>query len=231
MQQQGKFCQWKWRRDWTWRNRTSFVVKTHYVVVVCGRDWFPYFPLISTAEYVKDDYGHYISANTKIIEGNYDKFFKNQRKGTCINLIHQNQPQDDVLKLLVYVQYLWRLSKWDLKRLKQCFWWHIKSLYLFWFVWHLLSVQIQRLVLWILSHLTARVSFNVLLNRELQYKFFVSYICLVTDYICTMFGSSNLCLLFLYFFTKWKPFKSQELTYELFSLFLFIGIFIEVYYY
>ena len=80
MQQQSKFCQWKWRRDWAWRNRTSFVVKTHYVVVVCGRDWFPYFPLISTAEYVKDDYGHYISANTKIIEGNYDKFFKEPKE-------------------------------------------------------------------------------------------------------------------------------------------------------
>ena len=35
-----------------------------------------------------------------------------------------------------------------------------------------------------------RVGVNVVFNRELQYEYFyISYICLVTDYICTMFGS------------------------------------------
>ena len=37
--------------------------------------------------------------------------------------------------------------------------------------------------------MTGRVGVNGALNRELQYKYFyASYICLVTDYICTQFG-------------------------------------------
>ena len=37
--------------------------------------------------------------------------------------------------------------------------------------------------------MTDRVDVNGMLNRELQYKYFyASYICLVTDHICTNFG-------------------------------------------
>ena len=35
----------------------------------------------STNESVKDDYGHYIPANTKVIEGNYYEIFKETREG------------------------------------------------------------------------------------------------------------------------------------------------------
>ena len=35
-----------------------------------------------------------------------------------------------------------------------------------------------------------RVGINAVLSRELKYEhFYASYICLVTDYICTVFGS------------------------------------------
>ena len=38
--------------------------------------------------------------------------------------------------------------------------------------------------------MTDRVGANGVLNRELQYKYFyTSYLYLVTDYICTRFGS------------------------------------------
>ena len=38
--------------------------------------------------------------------------------------------------------------------------------------------------------MTDEVGVNGVLNRELQYEYFyASYICLVTDYICRMFGS------------------------------------------
>ena len=62
-------------------------VKCHDVAIVCTGDGFPYYLVklrkdpFTTTECVKDDYGHYILANTKTIEGNYYKIFKGTKEG------------------------------------------------------------------------------------------------------------------------------------------------------
>ena len=76
----------------------SCVVKCHDVAVLCTGDGFPCYLVklskdpFTTNESVKDDYGHYIPTNTKVIEGNYLEIFKETKEGdlSCITLIHQN---------------------------------------------------------------------------------------------------------------------------------------------
>ena len=46
-----------------------------FILVKLSKDPF------TTTESVKDDYGHYIPANTKVIEGNYLEIFKETREG------------------------------------------------------------------------------------------------------------------------------------------------------
>ena len=64
----------------------SCVVKCHDVTIVCAEDRFPYY-LVElskdpfTTESVKDDSGHYIPVNTKVIEGNYYGIFKETMEG------------------------------------------------------------------------------------------------------------------------------------------------------
>ena len=76
------------------QTEASCIVKCHDVAAVCTQDGFSYYLVklskdpFTTTESVKNDYGHYIPANIKVIEGNYKG--KKQRKGTCITLIHQN---------------------------------------------------------------------------------------------------------------------------------------------
>ena len=65
----------------------SCIVKCHDVAIVCTGDGFQYYLVklskdpFTTTESVKDDYGHYIPANIKVIEGNYLDIFKEIKKG------------------------------------------------------------------------------------------------------------------------------------------------------
>ena len=65
----------------------SCIAKCHDVAVVCTGDGFSYYLVklskdpFTTTESVKDDYGHYIPANTKVIEGNYLEIFKETKQG------------------------------------------------------------------------------------------------------------------------------------------------------
>ena len=65
----------------------SRIAKCHDVAVVCTGDGFSYYLVklskdpFPTTESVKDDYGHYIPANTKVIEGNYLEIFKETKEG------------------------------------------------------------------------------------------------------------------------------------------------------
>ena len=65
----------------------SCVVKCHDVAVLCTGDGFPCYLVklskdpFTTNESVKDDYGHYIPTNTKVIEGNYLEIFKETKEG------------------------------------------------------------------------------------------------------------------------------------------------------
>ena len=78
------------------QKQTSCIVKCHDVVLICTGNGFPYDLMnlskdpFTTTECVKDDNGHYILVNTKVLEGDYYKIFKETKKGTCVTLIHQN---------------------------------------------------------------------------------------------------------------------------------------------
>ena len=69
---------------------TSCIVKCNDVAVVCTGDGFLYYSVklredsFTTAEFVKDDYRHYIPANTKVIEGNYFEIFKETGRGLVL---------------------------------------------------------------------------------------------------------------------------------------------------
>ena len=69
------------------QTEASCIVKCHDVAVLCTRNGFPHYLVnlskdpFTTAESVKDDYGHYIPANIKVIEGNYLEIFKETKEG------------------------------------------------------------------------------------------------------------------------------------------------------
>ena len=77
----------------------SCIVKSHEVAIVCTGDGLPYYFVklskgpFTTTECVKDDYGHYIPASTKVIEGNYYEIFKKTKVGDLYFL--------DTLKLAI----------------------------------------------------------------------------------------------------------------------------------
>ena len=76
-------------------------------------DGFPYYLVklskdpFTTTESVKDDYGHYISANIKVIEGDYLEIFKETKEGDLYYL----DTAELAIMLLVNVQNLLRLNK------------------------------------------------------------------------------------------------------------------------
>ena len=65
---------------------TSCIVKCSYVAVIRTGDKFPYYLVkltkdpFFTNKCIKDDYGHFIPANTKVIEGHYYEVFKDKRR-------------------------------------------------------------------------------------------------------------------------------------------------------
>ena len=61
----------------------------------------------TTTESVKDDYGHYIPAYIKVIEGNYSEIFKETKEGDLYYL----DTAKLAIMLLVNVQNLLRLNK------------------------------------------------------------------------------------------------------------------------
>ena len=141
-----------------------------YYLVKLSKDPF------TTTESVKDDYGHYISANIKVIEGNYLEIFKETKEGDlyyldtsklaliswfssvgiCPEFVEVEQMRRKKIETMFLVTH-------DMHQLLLeytiCGFWIPEFelfLYLFWFIWHLLAVQVQRLILWILSHRDGR---------------------------------------------------------------------------
>ena len=156
----------------------SCIAKCHDVAIVGIGDGFSYYLVklskdpFTTTESVKDDYGHYIPANTKVIEGNYLEIFKETKEGDlyyldtsklaliswfsvvgiCPEFVEVEQMRRKKIETMFLVTH-------DMHQLLLeytiCGFWISEFelfLYLFWFIWHLLAVQVQRLILWILSH-------------------------------------------------------------------------------
>ena len=106
----------------------SYIAKCHDVTVACTGDGFPYYLVelskdpFRTTESVKDDYGHYIPANTKVIEGNYLEIFKETKEGDLYYLDTSKCAIISCFSVVGICPEFAEVEQMRCKKLKQCSW-------------------------------------------------------------------------------------------------------------